>query len=163
TAPPIENPSRSVRGASSDSIAARASSTHRSRRRHDLTRYFTSPNVSCGSSGASRRTSHSSVALHVPSTSRLCPPVTHTTAADAGVGDLDPDTFSVGEGTYVHAAARGSELECVRNEVVYHLPDPGRVGRDGSELLRVSFEHDPARRRDRHTGLDAVLDQGGEV
>ena len=38
TAPPIEKPSSTIRSASLAAIAARASSTHSSRRDHDLTR-----------------------------------------------------------------------------------------------------------------------------
>ncbi len=38
TAPPIEKPSRNIRSPPTASIAARASSTHKGRRRQDLTR-----------------------------------------------------------------------------------------------------------------------------
>ena len=86
TAPPIEKPSRSVRPAPSASIASSASSTHRSSRFHDLIRYLTSPNASDGKRGASARASHSSEALHVPSTSPAWPPFTQTTTAAAATG-----------------------------------------------------------------------------
>ena len=88
------------RGASarapSASIAARASSTHQSSRFQDLIRYRTSPKASAGKRGASRRTSHSSDALHVPSTSPPWPPFTHTTAAAASArpGDAELGTGS---------------------------------------------------------------------
>ena len=80
TAPPIEKPSSNVRSAPTAWTAARASSTHDSRRRHDFTRYRTSANTNCGKRGAKRCTSHSSDALQVPSSSALRPPFTHTTA-----------------------------------------------------------------------------------
>ena len=81
TAPPIEKPSKAVCAPSASRIAARASSMQLSSRRHDLTRYRTSTKRSSGRRGARRRTSHSSDALHVPSTSPFCPPSTHTTTS----------------------------------------------------------------------------------
>ena len=83
TAPPIEKPSRSVRGAPVSSTAAIASATHQSICFHDLIRYFTSAKPSSGNSRASLRTSHSIDALQVPATSPLCPPFTQTIAACA--------------------------------------------------------------------------------
>ena len=69
TAPPIENPSSSVRARAGLVARPRARPRRsRSSRFHDLMRYRTSTNARCGKRGASRRTSHSSEALQVPAT-----------------------------------------------------------------------------------------------
>ena len=110
TAPPIEKPSSKVRGAPASTTAARASATHQSSRFHDLIRYRTSAKPSSGKAGASRRTSHSSDALQVPSTSLPWPPFTHTTARRA-VGPVTRSSAPVDscskEGARVSAGRRG--------------------------------------------------------